>query len=77
MTAGPSRDPFAVDQDRVLAALTFAWGDSYEIYITDGQWQAWHDDAPDAEVLTGTTPDELNRKIREDWLSRQSRTGPL
>jgi len=77
MTAGDTRDPFAVNEDRALDALTLAWGDCYEIYITDGQWQAWHDDAPDGEMLTGTTPDELNRAIRADWLSRQSRTGPL
>ena len=36
MTAGQGRDPFAVDEDRALAALTLTWGDSYEIYITDG-----------------------------------------
>ena len=46
MTAGDGRDPFAVNQDRTLDALTLAWGDSYEIYITDGRWQAWHDERP-------------------------------
>lgn len=40
MTAGADRDPFAVNEDCALDALIFAWGDSYEIYITDGQWQA-------------------------------------
>jgi hypothetical protein len=69
-------DPFAVDEGKALSALTFAWGDLYEIYVVDGQWQAWHDDAPDQDKLTGTTSDELNRAIRADWLSRQSRTGP-
>jgi hypothetical protein len=75
MTAGDGRNPFAVDQDRALAALTFAWGDSYEIYIIDGQWQAWHDDDADQDMLTGTTPDELNRKIRADWSRRRPRKG--
>jgi len=46
-------------------------GDTYEIYINEGQWQAWHDDAPDQDMLTGSTPDELNRAIREDWSRRQ------
>ena len=72
MTAGQGRDPFAVDEDRALAALTLTWGDSYEIYITDGQWQAWNDNAPDQDMLTGATPDELNHKIREDWTLRQA-----
>ena len=72
MTAGRDRDPFAVDEDRALAALTLTWGDSYEIYITNGQWQAWRDNAPDQDMLTGATPDELNRKIREDWALRQA-----
>ena len=75
MTAGDGRDPFTVNKDRALDALTFAWGDSYEIYITGGQWQAWHDDAPDQDMLTGTTPDELNRKIREDWSRRPAPEG--
>ncbi len=52
---GQRRDPFAASQDRALDALTLAWGDTYEIYINDGQWQAWHDDAPDQDKLTGTT----------------------
>jgi hypothetical protein len=71
VTAGYSRDPFAVDEDRALDALMLAWGDAYEIYISGSQWQAWHDDAPDQEMLTGTTPDELNRAIRADWTRRQ------
>ena len=74
MTAGQAdgqrRDPFAVDEDRALAALTLTWGDTYEIYINEGQWQAWHDDAPDQDMLTGSTPDELNLAIREDWSRR-------
>ena len=65
----------ASNEDRALDALTLAWGNCYEIYITDGQWQAWHDDAPDGEMLTGTTPGELNRKIREDWSRRPAPEG--
>ena len=70
MTTRNGHDPFTVNEDRALDALTLAWGDSYEIYITDGQWQAWHDDAPDQDIITGTTPDELNRAIRADFARR-------
>jgi len=68
-------DPFKVDPDRALEALTFAWGDEYEVYLVGEQWQAWHDTAPDQDVLTGTTPDELNRAIRADWSRRREQGG--
>ena len=66
------RDPFAVDVDRALDALTLAWADQYdEIGWADGRgWYARHKDAPQDEVLRGHTPDELNRAIREDWARR-------
>lgn len=66
-------DPFAVDEDKALSALSLAWGDLYEVYVVAGQWQAWHDSAPDHDVITGSTPDELNRAIRADWSRRQGR----
>ena len=56
MTAAEDRDPFPVNEDRALDALTLAWGDSCEIYLAGGQWQAWHDDAPDQDMLTGKHP---------------------
>ncbi len=68
-------DPFAVDEERALDALALAWGDTYEIYITGAQWQAWHKDTGDEDVLTGSTPDELNRAIREDWSRREIPVG--
>jgi hypothetical protein len=77
MTTVNGHDPFAVNEDRALDALRLAWGDSYEIYVTDGQWQAWHDDAPDQDILTGTTPDELNRAIRADFARRISLDAPV
>jgi len=64
------RGVFDLDEDRALDALMLAWGDAYEVYITGSQWQAWRKDAADEDVLTASTPDELNRAIREDW-SRQ------
>jgi hypothetical protein len=74
MTADGSGDPSAVDGERALDALTLAWADEYdEIWFRDGAgWGAHHKDAPDDDVITGSTPDELNRKIRADWLRREA-----
>ena len=71
MTDG-GHDPFAVDQDRVLDALTLAWADEYdEIWVHGGEWGAHRKDAGDDDVITGSTPDELNRAIRADWSRRE------
>ena len=53
-----------VDEDRTLDALALTWGDVYEIYVIDGQWQAWREGAADEDILTGSTPDELDAAIR-------------
>jgi len=55
------------DDRRVLDALTLAWGDTYEIYLVGGRWQAWRDEADDDDMLTGSTAAELNLVIRADW----------
>jgi hypothetical protein len=55
---------FEVDEHRALDALALARGDAYQIYVAGGQWQAWREGAGDEDVLTGSTPDELNRAIR-------------
>jgi hypothetical protein len=68
-------DPFAVDEDKALSALSLAWGDAYEICITSGQWQAWHKEARDGDMITGSTPDELNVGIRDDWARREAGGG--
>ena len=66
------RDPFAVDDVRALDALRLAWSGEYdEIWVHGGEWCAHHKDAGEGDVITGSTPDELNRKIREDWSRRQ------
>ena len=78
----PRRGPFAVDTDRALDALVLAWGDDYDAISLghDGLWHAHlrharlahlahadEDDCDDAcPVITGSTPDELNRAIRAD-----------
>jgi hypothetical protein len=63
---GPPRDPFAVDEERALDALTLAWGDAYSIRFEHGAWVATSRDA-EARTFTGDTPDALNRAIRADW----------
>jgi len=54
------------DEDRALAALVLQWGDTYDIYVVGGQWQAWREGAGDEDVLAGSTPDELDTAIRAD-----------
>jgi hypothetical protein len=69
-TAGQRRAVFAVDQDAALAALEEAWADGgYHAFSVDhGTWSAI---SSAGQVLTGATPDELDRKIRAYWQARQ------
>jgi len=69
-TAGQRRAVFAVDQDAALAALEEAWADGgYHAFSADhGTWSAI---SSAGQVLTGATPDELDRKIRAYWQARQ------
>ncbi len=57
---------FDVNEDQALDAMTLAWGDAYQIYVVDGQWQAWREGAGDEDVLTRSTPDKLNAAIWAD-----------
>ena len=63
---GEQQGAFDAEEDRALDALALAWGDAYKFYVAGGQWQAWRDGAADEDVLTGSTPDELNAAIRAD-----------
>ena len=65
-----SRDE--AEQDQALDRLTARWGDRYEVYLTEDQWQAWHKGAPPEDMLDGATPDELNAKIAADAAGRRS-----
>jgi hypothetical protein len=59
-------DPFAVDDDRALAELELAWSDGgYHGFTVEGG--TWGAISSAGEVLTGGTPDALNRAIREHW----------
>ena len=68
-TAGQRRAVFAVDEDAALAALEQAWAEGgYHTFSADqGTWSA----TSAGEVLTGATPDELDRKIRANWREMQ------
>jgi hypothetical protein len=68
-------DPFTVNEAHALSALGLAWADEYDIWVIDGKWQAVRTDNPDGEELSGDTPDELSRAIRDDWRSRALRRG--
>ena len=69
-TAGQRRAVFAVDEDAALAALEQVWADGgYHAFSVDhGTWSAV---GSAGEVLTGATPDELDRKIQAQWQEMQ------
>ena len=69
-TAGQRGGVFAVDEDAALAALEEAWaeGGYHEFSADHGTWSAI---GSAGEVLTGSTPDELDRKIRAHWQEMQ------
>jgi hypothetical protein len=64
------RGVFAVDEDAALAELERARADGgYHGFSTaDGIWSAI---GSAGEVLTGATPDELDRTIRTHWQAMQ------
>jgi hypothetical protein len=64
------RDPFAVDEVAALAELELAWADGgYHGFSADGG--TWCAITSAGDVLTGATPDELNRAIRAHWQAMQ------
>jgi len=61
-------DPFAVDEEAALAELKRAWSDGgYHAFSADGG--TWCAVSSAGEVLTGDTPDALDRAIRAHWLA--------
>jgi len=69
-TATGRRDVFAVDEDAALAELELTWasGGYHGFSAGDGIWPAV---SSAGQVLTGSTPDELDRKIRAHWQAMQ------
>jgi len=68
--ASGQRDPFAVDEDAALAELELAWADGgyHGFSANHGLWSAV---SSAGEVLTGGTPDALDRAIRAHWQAKQ------
>ena len=75
MEAGPAtgdqqRKVLEMDEDRALAALELAWADGgYHGFSADGG--PWSAISSAGEVLTGGTPDALDRAIRAHWQAMQ------
>jgi len=68
--ASGQRDPFAVDEDAALAELERAWAaGGYHGFSADGG--TWCAISSAGEVLTGGTPDALNRAILAHWQAMQ------
>jgi hypothetical protein len=68
--ASGQRDPFAVDKRGALAELELAWADGgYHAFSADGG--TWCAVSSAGDVLTGSTPDELDRAIRAHWQAMQ------
>lgn len=69
-TARQRRAMFAVDEDAALATLEAAWasGGYHAFSVDHGSWSAI---SSAGQVLTGSTPDELDRKIRAQWQAMQ------
>jgi len=59
-----------VDDGRALAELELAWSDGgYHAFSADGG--TWCTISSAGEVLTGDTPDALDRAIRAHWQAMQ------
>ena len=75
MEAGPTtgdrqRRAVEVDEDRAAAELELAWADGgYHGFGVDGGF--WSAISSAGEVLTGGTPDALDRAIRAHWQAMQ------
>jgi hypothetical protein len=70
VAAGQRCAVFAVDEKAALAALEEAWADGgYHAFDVDAE--LWSAISSAGEVLTGATPDELDRKIRARWQEMQ------
>jgi hypothetical protein len=64
-TAAERRDMSAVEEDAALAEPELAWAaGGYHGFSADGTWPVISNAG---QVLTGSTPDELDRNIRAHW----------
>jgi hypothetical protein len=68
--ASGQHDPFTVDEDAALATLELTWSYAgYHAFSADGG--PWCAVSSAGEVLTGGTPDDLDRTIRAHWGTMQ------
>jgi hypothetical protein len=68
--AGQRRAVFAVDEGAALAALEEVWADGgYHTFGVEDEF--WSAISSAGEVLTGSTPDGVDRKIRAHWQAMQ------
>ena len=69
-TGGQQRGVFDVDKDRAVAELERAWayGGYHGFSAGDGTWCTV---SSAGDVLTGGTPDALDRAIRAHWQAMQ------
>jgi hypothetical protein len=66
--ASGQSDPFAVDEEAALAELERTWEPGgYHAFSAGGG--LWYAVSSAGEVLTGDTPDGLDRAIRAHWLA--------
>ncbi len=66
----PRRGVFEVDEGRALAELELTWADGgYHGFSADGG--TWCAISSAGDVLTGATPDALNRVIQAHWQAMQ------
>ena len=64
--ASGQRDPFEVDEEAALAELERTWEPGgYHAFSAGGG--LWYAVSSAGEVLTGDTPDALDRTIRAHW----------
>ncbi len=65
------RGVFEVDEDAALAELERAWADGgdHGFCVLDGS--LWSAISSSGEVLTGSTPDGLDRQVRAHWQALQ------
>jgi hypothetical protein len=70
LMAGQRRGVFDVDEASALAELELAWTDGgYHGFTAEGG--TWCAISSAGEVLTGGTPDALDRAIRAHWQAMQ------
>ncbi len=65
------RGVFEVDEDAALAELEKAWADGGYHGFCVLEHSLWSAISSDGGVLTGDTPDALERAVRAHWLALQ------